>query len=125
MIAQVVIDLPGIEKLSYYSQTLNDLEAVFPGDWVVVEVKKKLHVGLVVETLTEIPPYKLKGITKRLSSIPKVDKKWIDFVVFASRYYHRPLGQVVFNSFPSPLKKPANFLRNQHIVDKKYFNEVC
>ena len=73
MIAQVVIDLPGIEKLSYYSQTLNDLEAVFPGDWVVVEVKKKLHVGLVVETLTEIPPYKLKGITKRLSSIPKVD----------------------------------------------------
>ena len=46
MIAQVVIDLPGIEKLSYYSQTLNELEDVFPGDWVVVEVKKKLHVGL-------------------------------------------------------------------------------
>ena len=40
MIAQVVIDLPGIEKLSYYSKTLNDLEVVFPGDWVVVEVKK-------------------------------------------------------------------------------------
>ncbi len=124
MIAQVVIDLPGIEKLSYYSKTINDLEVVFPGDWVVVEVKKKLHVGLVVETLRETPPYKLKGITKRLSSIPKVDKKWIDFVNFASRYYHRPLGQVAFNSFPSPLKNPANFLGKQQIIDKKYFSEV-
>ena len=56
-----------------------------------------------------------------IDTLPPVDKKFLEFLFFAAKYYHRPLGKVAFNSFPKLLKSVKNIESDYLKKKKDYF----
>ena len=124
MIAQVAIDLPNIETLDYSfnsANTNNTAKTAIIGHWVIVKVKNKKNLGLVVGVKKFSPAKKVKPIEFIIDTLPAVDDNFLKFLVFAAKYYHRPLGKVAFNSFPKLFKSVKN-IESSYINKKKdYF----
>ena len=110
MIVQIAIDLPNIETLDYsYNPASKDsTKKAIVGHWVIVQVKNKKNVGLIVGVKNSSPIKQVKPIEFIIDTLPPVDENFLEFLAFASKYYHRPLGKVTFNSFPKLLKSVKN-----------------
>ncbi|MDA9689537.1 primosomal protein N' [Betaproteobacteria bacterium] len=123
MIVQVAIDLPNIETLDYFynpANTNNPAKIAIIGHWVIVKVKNKKNLGLVVGLKKSSPVKQVKPIEFIIDTLPPVDEKFLEFLSFAAKYYHRPLGKVTFNSFPKLLKSVTN-IESNYIRKKDYF----
>ena len=125
MIAQVALDLPNIETLDYSYNTTNLNNATktdIIGHWVIVKVKNKKNVGLIVGVKKSSPAKQVKPIEFVIDTLPPVDKKFLEFLSFAAKYYHRPLGKVTFNSFPRLLKSvkniEGNYIKKERLLFK-------
>ena len=124
MIAQVALDLPNIETLDYSynpANKNNSTKTDIIGHWVIVKVKNKKNVGLIVGVKKSSPAKQIKPIEFIIDTLPPVDENFLEFLAFAAKYYHRPLGKVTFNSFPKLLKSVKN-IESDYIKKKKdYF----
>lgn len=88
----------------------NDTTATI-GSRVVVPLGKQYAVGLVVEkkpnpTLEpNATPFDLKPIVEILDEISLVDTHLLELLQWATRYYHHPIGEVIFTALPAGLRK--------------------
>ena len=124
MIVQVALDLPNIETLDYSykpANTNNFTKTAIIGHWVIVKVKNKKNVGLIVGVKNSSPAKQVKPLEFIIDTLPPVDKNFLEFLAFAAKYYHRPLGKVSFNSFPKLLKSVKNIESNYIKKKKDYF----
>ena len=123
MIVQVAIDLPNIETLDYFytpPDTNNFKKTGVIGHWVIVEVKNTKKIGLVMAVKKTSRAKQIKPIEFVIDALPPVGENYLAFISFAAKYYHRPLGKVVFNSFPKLLKSVKN-IESSYIKKKKNY----
>ena len=64
-------------------------------------------IGLVIETVaqSDYPDAQIKPLTALLDDSPIIDRELFELCVWASRYYHHPLGEVFFHALPTSLRK--------------------
>jgi len=102
---QVAVDAPlWPDKLSYSSK-----ESLTPGTIVNITLGKRKSLGVIISE--QAPPEKIK--IKEISSVDnqrqKLDLVELQLYQWISRYYHYPLGQLIFDSLPNPTKRIPKF----------------
>jgi primosomal protein N' (replication factor Y) len=75
------------------------------GSRVLVPLGGGTSVGIVVEITYKSKFKKLRNILKILDKKPLLEKNSLRLLYWASRYYHHPIGDVIFNAIPAPLRK--------------------
>ena len=103
---RVALDVPVPGLFDYRSA--QDIEV---GQRVIVPFGRRELVGVVVERpeATEIDPSQLRDITLPIDDLPALPADWLRLMDFASRYYQRPLGEVMVPALPPPLRKAAGY----------------
>ena len=97
----VAVGLPLRQYFTYKSKV-----AIKKGTRVVVPFGKKSIVGIVVKKISN--PNSLKGLKEIISiadSHTCFDKSIFDTILWASEYYHHPIGEVFFSFIPTLLRK--------------------
>ena len=97
----IAVGLPLRQCFTYKSKV-----AIKKGTRVVVPFGKKSIVGIVVKKISN--PNSLKGL-KEITSIADnhscFDKSIFNTILWASEYYHHPIGEVFFSFMPTLLRK--------------------
>ena len=64
-------------------------------------------VGIILQcrAQSEYPADKLKAIIRLMDDEPVLDPPQLEWILWAGRYYHHPVGEVVFNALPARLRK--------------------
>ena len=97
----IAVGLPLRQCFTYKSKV-----AIKKGTRVVVPFGKKSIVGIVVKKISN--PNSLKGLKEIISiadSHTCFDKSIFDTILWASEYYHHPIGEVFFSFIPTLLRK--------------------
>ena len=121
---QIAIDIP-LFKLFEYSWNTEQLGQE-PEIGLIVEIEfgKKKVSGIVYEINSESiskkenSAYTIKEVIQ-ISPCPRIKDAELKLFQFASKYYLRPIGEVVFSSIPSDWKKPVNWPKLQKSIKKK------
>lgn len=126
---QIAIDVP-LFKLFEYSWNPEQLgQSPEVGLVVEVEFGKKKVAGIVLEInlqpdqQLENSTYRIKEVIK-ISPSPKMRAEELKLFQFLSKYYLRPIGEVVFASIPTDWKKPNNWEKIQKSIKKKENNKI-
>lgn len=85
--------------------------AVAIGQRVIVPFGRRNLVGMVV-ALPDTPavePEQLREAIAVLDDLPPMPPAWLALMEFASRYYQRPLGEVMMPALPPPLRKVSAY----------------
>ena len=105
-VLRVALDLPLPRTFDYLCDeaTVADI-----GMRVLVPFGNKQSVGVIVGLAgeSEVSDGKLKAAVRILRETPALDHDWLELAQFCSDYYHRPLGEVIFNGLPVQLRRPA------------------
>ena len=105
-VLRVVLDLPLPRTFDYLcdAATIADI-----GMRVLVPFGNKQSVGVIVglAATSEVGDGKLKTALRILRETPALGRDWLDLAKFCSDYYHRPLGEVIFNGLPVQLRRPS------------------
>lgn len=104
--ARVALDVPLPGLFDYCSA-----QALAVGQRVVVPFGRRQLVGVVVETpaVPAVGPEQLKDIAMVLDDLPAMPADWMALMAFASRYYQRPLGEVMMPALPPPMRKVSAY----------------
>ena len=97
----IAVGLPLRQCFTYKSKV-----AIKKGTRVVVPFGKKSIVGIVVKKISN--PNSLKGLKEIISiadSHTCFDKSIFNTILWASEYYHHPIGEVFFSFMPTLLRK--------------------
>jgi primosomal protein N' (replication factor Y) len=98
-IVRVVLNIPHEGAFDYTSE-----KAIAKGARVIVPFGPRKAVGIVIANLQESPVQHLKAIEQVLGPEPVLDENILDLAIFASQYYHYPLGKVLFAILPPALR---------------------
>lgn len=103
MILRVALDVPLPKLFDYRAE---DASRADVGCRVLVPFGRKRTVGLIIELATdsEIPESRLRWAEKILRDVPSLGREWLELAKFCSRYYQRPLGEVVATALPPRLR---------------------
>ncbi|MCK5918574.1 MAG: primosomal protein N' [Cocleimonas sp.] len=101
-ILRIAISRPLYSLLDY--QCPDEL-TVQIGCRVQVPLAGGFSVGIVVKKATKSEFKKLRNILKVLDKEPLIEENSLQLLYWASRYYHHPIGDVIFNAIPAPLRK--------------------
>jgi primosomal protein N' (replication factor Y) len=103
MILRVALDVPLPKLFDYRAE---DASRADIGCRVVVPFGSKTLVGLIVDTAfdSEVPAPRLRVAEKILREVAPLTREWLLLVKFCSRYYQRPLGEVVAAALPPRLR---------------------
>ena len=116
----IAVGLPLRQCFTYKSKV-----AIKKGTRVVVPFGKKSIVGIVVKKISN--PNSLKGLKEIISIADNhscFDNSIFSTILWASEYYHHPIGEVFFSFMPTLLRKKndktiyfkwAHFLYKSHI----------
>jgi len=106
---QIAVPRPLRTLLSYSHHA----DAALPvGTRVLVPFGKQQSVGLVIsaectpETDNPDAPFTVKPVDAVLDAIPLPDAHLLELLQWAARYYHHPVGEVIFSALPVALRKP-------------------
>ena len=97
----IAVGLPLRQSFTYKSKV-----AIKKGTRVVVPFGKKSIVGIVVKKISN--PNSLKGLKEIISIADNhtcFDKSIFNTILWASEYYHHPIGEVFFSFMPTLLRK--------------------
>ncbi|MEB4592054.1 primosomal protein N' [Candidatus Thiothrix sp. Deng01] len=105
-IAQIAVPRPLHTLLSYI---IPEEQQPLAGARVLAPLGKQQTVGLVIHT--EQTPvsgteFELKPVTEILDPLPLPDPHLLELQQWAARYYHHPIGEVIFSTLPAALRKP-------------------
>jgi primosomal protein N' (replication factor Y) len=75
---------------------------------VRVPLGRGITIGIVVEITHKSQFKKLRHILEILDKEALIEKSALQLLYWASRYYHHPIGNVIFNAIPAPLRKGKN-----------------
>ncbi len=104
--ARVALDVPLPGLFDYCSA-----QPVSVGQRVIAPFGPRQLVGVVVEVPDKpgIEPGQLRPLIQVLDDLPAMPVDWLRLMAFASRYYHRPLGEVMLPALPPPLRKASSY----------------
>lgn len=109
-ILRIAIDIP-LDTLFDYRAPNDWPLAIQPGSRVKVPFGNRSKIGVVVECCQDsnISSSRLKTIEAVLDPEPLLSVKDMELLIWASRYYHHPIGEVMASAFPVALRqgKPA------------------
>ena len=97
----IAVGLPLRQSFTYKSKV-----AIKKGTRVVVPFGKKSIVGIVIKKISN--PNSLKGLKEIISIADNhtcFDKSIFNTILWASEYYHHPIGEVFFSFMPTLLRK--------------------
>jgi primosomal protein N' (replication factor Y) len=102
-ILRIAFDLPLPRLFDYLCAEATHSDV---GMRVLVPFGNKQAVGIIVDVTdtSEIDSEKLKSAVRILRETPSLGRDWLDLAQFCSSYYHRPLGEVIFNGLPVRLR---------------------
>lgn len=106
--ARVALNVPLASLFDYQiPKALAYRHRLEPGMRVKVPFGPRHMVGVIVELseTTELAPEQLKALQGLLDHTPVIEKKMLDLCSWAARYYHHPIGEVVFHALPTLLRK--------------------
>jgi len=109
-IVRVVLNIPHESAFDYTSEN-----AIAKGVRVIVPFGPRKLVGIVISNLQESPVQHLKAIEQVLDPEPVLDENILDLAIFASQYYHYPLGKVLFAILPPALRSKKRYLRSPYL----------
>ena len=103
-ILRVALDLPLPREFDYSCDEATHADI---GMRVLVPFGNKQVVGVIVGLADSsgVERGKLKHALRILRETPALPVEWLDLTRFCSDYYHRPLGEVMFNGLPRQLRK--------------------
>jgi len=103
---QVAIPTPLYQLFDYRSR---DGHAIPNGVRVSVPFGRRQVVGVVLgcSDKTDVPANKLRSVLRRLDDEPVLPPELTDLLLWASRYYHHPIGDVLTNALPVLLRRAA------------------
>ncbi|MBE0625963.1 MAG: primosomal protein N' [Burkholderiales bacterium] len=103
-ILRVAFDLPLPRVFDYSCEDASDADI---GMRVLVPFGNKPAVGVIVgiAASSNVDAGKLKAALRIMRETPALGRDWLDLAQFCSGYYHRPLGEVIFNGLPRRLRK--------------------
>ena len=103
-ILRVALDLPLPRVFDYSCAEATPADI---GMRVLVPFGNKQVVGIIVSIAdsSKIERGKLKAALRILRESPALGPDWLELAQFCSGYYHRPLGEVIFNGLPRQLRK--------------------
>ena len=107
-ILRVAIATPLRRLFDYLPPDTTDFSNLLPGVRVSVPFgRRKEIVGVLVSINNESshPQHKLKKINHVIDTRPILDEKHLDLLIWASNYYHYPIGEVIFTALPTWLRK--------------------
>ena len=91
---------------------------IIPGVRVLVPFGKQKLIGIILE-ITDKSEFKLKEVLAVLDNKPLLPKSIIDLIIWTSKYYHHPIGDVVSNALPNLLRETT---RKKKIEDENSKN---
>ena len=101
-ILRIAVPRPLYSLLDYHCPNELDVQI---GCRVRVPLGRSISVGIVVEITDSSAFKKLRSIQKVFDKTPLFDQSSLKLLHWASRYYHSPIGHVIFNALPTPLRK--------------------
>ncbi|MDD5461086.1 MAG: primosomal protein N' [Methylococcales bacterium] len=107
LIFKVAIPVPVYRLFDYLAQENIELDNVKPG--VRLEVPfglgKKIGFLLEIAEQSELDTGKLKRVIRILDHKPLLSAKDLRLLLWASSYYHHPVGEVISTAFPAALRQ--------------------
>ena len=111
VIAQIALPTPAGDHFDYRI-TPEQACSLQPGCRVEVSFGRRRMIGIVIALGSQAacPTSRLKTVTKVIDQEPVIDARMLQLLTRAARYYHHPLGAVIFTGLPRLLRegKPAN-----------------
>jgi primosomal protein N' (replication factor Y) (superfamily II helicase) len=103
-ILRVALDLPLPLLFDY---RCSDATHTDIGMRVLVPFGNRQAVGVIIEVTdrSDVHNEKLKSAVRILRETPALGRDWLELAQFCSGYYHRPLGEVIFNGLPVRLRR--------------------
>ncbi|MBE0613549.1 MAG: primosomal protein N' [Burkholderiales bacterium] len=103
-ILRVALDLPLPRVFDY---ACDDATTADIGMRVLVPFGNKQAIGVIIGLAdkSEVGSGKLKAAVRVLRETPALARDWLELAQFCSDYYHRPLGEVIFNGLPWRLRQ--------------------
>ena len=101
-ILRIAVPRPLYTLLDY--RCPDDLQASL-GCRVRVPLGRSVTTGIVVEITDKSEFKRLRKILEVLDTEPLLEKSSLKLLYWASQYYHHPIGDVIFNAIPAPLRK--------------------
>lgn len=103
---RVALDVPLPGLFDYCSA-----QPVEIGQRVIVPFGRRQLVGVVVACpdAPAVPAEQLRDVAFVLDDLPALPPQWMELMTFASRYYQRPLGEVMLPALPPPLRKASAY----------------
>ena len=101
-IARIAVPRPFYSLLDYHCPNEFKIQL---GCRVLVPLGHSMSLGIVVEITDSSEFKKLRSIKKVLDEAPLLDESALALLYWASRYYHHPIGNVIFNAIPTVLRK--------------------
>lgn len=134
LILQIAVPTPLYRYFDYLAPASYTNKQLIPGLRVRISFGKREVIGFLINTKTDsdIPASQLKPVLEILDSKPLLPSKLFELLLWASDYYHYPLGEVFAAALPSLLRKgfPAterkrgkvNFLKISNSHDTNSLN---
>ncbi|MBE8189436.1 MAG: primosomal protein N' [Candidatus Thioglobus sp.] len=114
-IIEVAIPVPLMRTFDYLCN-----QKVAAGVRVKVPFGTKKVIGIVINNKTKSAFKKLKSVDEILDKSPILDKSMLDFLFWAAKYYHHPIGEVLHSALPKNLRlgKQAIIKKTVSLPDK-------
>ncbi len=102
---RIALDVPVGELFDYRAP---DATSADVGRLAIVPFGRGRRVGVVlaVTDTTAIEPKRIRAISRIARELPRLPEPTLELFRFCSRYYHHPLGEIVFNALPTALRRP-------------------
>ncbi|HIF51621.1 MAG TPA: primosomal protein N' [Thiotrichaceae bacterium] len=107
-ILRVAIATPLRRLFDYLPPDSFDIKNLHLGIRVSVPFGRRKEVSGIIISIgdtSDFPLNKLKKINVVIDKHPILEKKHLNFLIWASKYYHYPIGEVVFSALPTWLRK--------------------
>ena len=110
-ILRVAIPSPVRQTFDYLPPLACGQEVLLPGIRVKVPFGRTTAIGILIEVAahSRVEQGRLKRALAVLDEQPLIPQDMLLLMLWASSYYHHPLGEVIFSALPPPLRegKPA------------------
>lgn len=104
---RIAIPVPLRRTFDYLLPEHCEKRILQPGIRVVVPFGSRTKIGYLIEMTnhSEVAQSRLKRVKKFLDETPLLSDDDMKFLLWTSRYYHHPVGEVIDSAFPIPLRK--------------------
>jgi len=105
-VLRIALPVPLMQIFDYLPPVGTDVRACARGSRVLVPFGRSRRVGVVVDTAaqSELADNQLKPVQAVLDPTPLLTAELMDAVIWTSRYYHHPLGEVLHAALPAGLR---------------------